>query len=619
MNKSSLIVLILIIHIGYCFAQVNSGKGKYPFPQNRKYQYGIKPSQANSNDALASYNDWKNQFLINFSSNPNVFGVNFNGAYTTVSEGIGYGMLMAAYANDSVTFNGLWRFYKRYSYGGLMNWEISSTGAVLGGGPATDADEDAAMALVIAYNQWPSTGAINYKQDCINLINAIMSVEVETGTWILKPGDYGGSSLVNISYFAPAYYRIFAQVTGDNHWLNVVDTCYKIIAGNANSTTGLVSDWAVGTTGAPTNPNNGDVHPLDFYYDAIRTPWRLTIDYIWFGEKRAQSYCTKMARFINGKGGVTKISDGYTLTGNSIGSNGDGTFMGPLCLTGMVSPSLNNYLFDGYYANISHSEIGTKDYFGHSLQSLAFFVMTGNFYPLPPPICSKPDLGPSRSLCDSASFTLNPNIPYSSIKKFIWNTGDTTNTLTVNQKGLYTLTIDSADCQTSDSVYISGLKIEMPNQINISPGSSVTLSAGSSGSGVQYYWRLGSLNTTPFDTTNETIMVSLPGKYYLTVDSGGCVNTDSVTVGGQDFLLYPNPNNGAFTIEPLASGLSSLSVTIYSVNNGILKTISPEQQYTISSFPQKLTFNFSGLAPGMYVARVIADGTVYIKKFIIIY
>lgn len=613
------IVLVLIVVGNFSVAQVNSGKGNYPFPQNRKYIYGIKPTNASYKDAQSSYNDWKSEFLIPSNTTPMLYGVDFDGNNTTVSEGIGYGMLLSAYANDSATFNGLWRFYKKYSSFGLMNWKIDYTGKVIGGGPATDADEDAAMALVIAYNQWPSTGAINYKQDCINLINEIRENEVEQGTYILKPGEFGGSSLVNLSYFAPAYYKIFAQVTGDTTWLNVADTCYRIISQNSDPKTGLVSDWAIGSTGQPTN-FSGDEFPLDFYYDAVRNPWRLTIDYIWFGDPRALSQCKKMANFVIGKGGNSKVVNGYTLSGNDIVGNGDGTFQGPLALPGMVSSSFQGYLNSAYTVNaISHTENGFYSYFGHSLQSLALFVMTGNFYPLPVPNCVKPQLGPDLSLCVSPSYTLNSNMSYTGGRHFIWNTGDTTNTLTVTQKGKYILTVDSADCQNSDTIYISGLKINFNNEENISPGSKITLSAGTSGTGVKYYWRFGSLTAQPFDSTDEVITVSLPGKYYITADSGGCTNTDSVIIAGQDFILYPNPNNGVFTIEPLASGLSKISVSIYSVYNGILKTILPEQQYTVTSFPQKIILNFSGIASGMYLARVVADGTVYTQKFIIIY
>src|SRR6185437_4703139 len=126
MNKSllNIISIGLVVISTYSKAQVNSGKGTYTFPQNKKYMYGIKPSNANSKDATKSYDDWMTEFLIPSKTVPQLYGVNYGGD-VTVSEGIGYGMLLSAYANDSVTFNGLWRFYKKYKdANGLMNWRI---------------------------------------------------------------------------------------------------------------------------------------------------------------------------------------------------------------------------------------------------------------------------------------------------------------------------------------------------------------------------------------------------------------------------------------------------------------------------------------------------------------
>ncbi|HLM67734.1 MAG TPA: glycosyl hydrolase family 8, partial [Longimicrobium sp.] len=45
----------------------------------------------------------------------------------TVSEGIGYGMLLAAYLDDQGTFDALWAYAKRYRNArGLMAWEIEA-------------------------------------------------------------------------------------------------------------------------------------------------------------------------------------------------------------------------------------------------------------------------------------------------------------------------------------------------------------------------------------------------------------------------------------------------------------------------------------------------------------
>ncbi|MER3524273.1 MAG: hypothetical protein C4326_09455 [Ignavibacteria bacterium] len=47
---------------------------------------------------------------------------------------------------------------------------------------------------------------MNYLQQAITQINRVYQHEVERNTYVLKPGDtWGGSSVTNPSYFAPAY------------------------------------------------------------------------------------------------------------------------------------------------------------------------------------------------------------------------------------------------------------------------------------------------------------------------------------------------------------------------------------------------------------------------------
>jgi endo-1,4-beta-D-glucanase Y len=52
----------------------------------------------------------------------------------TVSEGIGYGMLLAASWEDQATFDGLFAFYQSHlNANGLMNWKVDCNGTVDGG------------------------------------------------------------------------------------------------------------------------------------------------------------------------------------------------------------------------------------------------------------------------------------------------------------------------------------------------------------------------------------------------------------------------------------------------------------------------------------------------------
>ena len=253
------------------------------FPANKTYNQGLMPSNRNSQDAVANYTIWKANFLEPCSNGR--YRVKFDDPSKTVSEGIAYGMLLTAYAGERTIFDGLWNYYKdNRDAAGLMNWKINGcNGGAAGTGGATDSEVDAAMALIVADYQWNSSGAINYSSDAKTLINAIKTYEVEQTTFVLKPGEFGGTSITNPSYFAPAYFRKFALFMNDSFWNNVASKCYQIINNNLavnGATGGLVSDWCTASANYSSEAYNYANGGTKYSYDAARTPWRIAVDYV---------------------------------------------------------------------------------------------------------------------------------------------------------------------------------------------------------------------------------------------------------------------------------------------------------------------------------------------------
>ena len=191
-----------------------------PFPSNFPYAFGITPTTMTATGfrgAEAAYISFKTDFIT--SCTPTTYRVKWDEPDKTVSEGIGYGMLVTAYwgKDDSQTiFDGLWRTYKQNTNAaGLMNWQISGCSGSIGNNGATDADQDAAMALIIADCQWGSSGTINYRAEATDLIKKIWQFETFPcgGRRLMKPGDAfsSGCNCTNASYFSPAYYRAYAE------------------------------------------------------------------------------------------------------------------------------------------------------------------------------------------------------------------------------------------------------------------------------------------------------------------------------------------------------------------------------------------------------------------------
>jgi endo-1,4-beta-D-glucanase Y len=345
----------------------------FPFPQHRLKAGCGYPSNCSDADAATAWDKWKAAFVV--SGGGTTLRVQRpDSGNDTVSEGIAYGMLGAVYMNDKATFDSLWGFAQtRLDGNGVMNWHITAAGGVAGDGQggATDADEDMAFALVMADKQWGG-----YQTPATNMVNALLSHEVEGGSNVLKPGDnFGGASLTNPSYFAPAYYRVFATYTAKPQWMSVVDSSYQILKACSNPTSGLVPDWCNSSGAAQARGGT-----IGYNYDACRTPWRIAMDACWNNETRAQVWLAKVAGFF-GNIGALSIKDGYNLDGTPTGTANVLAFVGPAGTSAM--PSNGATLMKDAYARVAAiTRAGTGSaysYFNASWGVLSLLQMTGNF------------------------------------------------------------------------------------------------------------------------------------------------------------------------------------------------------------------------------------------------
>jgi endoglucanase len=352
------------------------------FPANKVYGSGLMAANRNGDDAKSSYDTWKTNFIE--GCNNGRFRVKFDDKTKTVSEGIGYGMLLTAYKADRTTFDGLWNYYKDNRNGnGVMNWKINGCSGAIGQNGATDAELDAAMALIVADYQWGSAGSINYKNDAKALIAAIKNHEIESGSNVLKPGDmFGGSNITNPSYFAPGYFRAYGAYTNDVvFWNKVIDKSYEIIKNNLsknNAVGGIVSDWCEASGNYSGAASGYHAAGKTYFYDAARTPWRIATDYVWYGNNEAKLYSKKCSDFVRvNLGGSQNIKDGYNQNGSATGQYHNATFVGAFACAAMAGEN-QNHLNDSYTDLNSLNE--PNAYFNQTLKTLYQFLLTGNFY-----------------------------------------------------------------------------------------------------------------------------------------------------------------------------------------------------------------------------------------------
>jgi endo-1,4-beta-D-glucanase Y len=360
----------------------NSSNAAFPYPQGHALPNCSFPAY-NTDTVETAYQNWKTAFYMGGKI------VRPENGNDTVSEGIGYGMLIGVFMDDQPMFDTLWSYAKsHFDSNGLMTWCIPSgqSGSCSGGGSATDGDEDMAYALLMASKQW-SGGS--YASDASNLISNIFKHEVNGN--ILEGGDgFNNANELDPSYFAPSYYRAFAAVDTGHSWMGVLDECYTILAAGTGSY-GLIPNW-VNTGGQGISSVDSTNGPY-FGYDACRTPFRIGLDYCINGETRAKTYAQAISSFYASKSTATSlagISDGYTTAGanppGTLGDYGAGmAFLGPAGIGAMAAG--NDTLRDISYVYMKSDTTGSQmkvsgtfSYFNASWGVLSLMAMSGNFW-----------------------------------------------------------------------------------------------------------------------------------------------------------------------------------------------------------------------------------------------
>jgi gliding motility-associated-like protein len=139
------------------------------------------------------------------------------------------------------------------------------------------------------------------------------------------------------------------------------------------------------------------------------------------------------------------------------------------------------------------------------------------------------ELGPDLSFCRGESRILDPGAGFSSYQ---WNTGVSTQQLTVDKPGQYIITgTTNEGCKASDTLSVLHTwtlpVVNLDKTTTLCTGATRTLNAGTYTS---FHWHDGS--------AEQTYNVSGPGRYYVTVtDAHGCHGSDTTTIT----TLLPSP------------------------------------------------------------------------------
>ncbi|MCU0417774.1 MAG: glycosyl hydrolase family 8 [Cytophagaceae bacterium] len=584
-------------------AQINTPSGAVvPFGANPSYQYGIMPTNlptggtyGRSQDAANAYNEWKSSYV---ASCPSGFRVRFDDPSRTVSEGIAYGMLLSAYAADKALFDGLWAYYKANSNSrGIMHWRIDGCSGVSGNNGATDAELDAAYALLIAENQWPTLNSpYDYNAEANALIDRVRQWEIHPSSFQTINGDGWGfaDNCRNPSYQSPAYYRFFAtQRPGDaGVWNNAINASYSLLAANAHPTTGLVSDWC-NQNGVRNTCNGSPIGlPTDGYgYDACRNPWRMAQEVIWHDNATARGYCNRMAAYVASRG-VSNVrgplyQDGSLYPGNQANA----TFVSTFAMSIMGSVATNQTLMNDMYTRVVSvkdqiQNVTLSGYFGNTLRCLSLFMMTGNFWK--PGTTSQQDINIREAALD---------IPSGSTYDFqnVIQSGNKVATFTVENKGFNTLNLTG-----SPRIAISGPNAALFTINQTSVGASL---AGNTSTTFTVTFAPGS---TGVKTATISIASNDPNENPYTINLTG-TGTLTATASKIEVTYNGNPvsNNGPNIALGTISATSNQTLPFVVRNTG-------DAPLNITSIVASGT-GYSLVAPLPTIVAIGATDTVWVR------
>lgn len=239
----------------------------------------------------------------------------------STSEGVGYTMLRSVWVDDKETFDQSFKWANdnlRRKDDSLYSWlfgkKADGTYGVMvdrgGENTASDADTDIALALIFAYRRWGDESYFFAAKKIISDIWTIEVVSINNVPYLTADNlerESADRVVINPSYFSPAAYRIFAEYDPEHPWLLLVDSSYSLLTKitqdklDTSTSAAIPPDWI--TLSKKTGmviPNEGTNLSTNFSYEALRLPWRVALDYLWFEKDESKIYLSRLG-FLAGE------------------------------------------------------------------------------------------------------------------------------------------------------------------------------------------------------------------------------------------------------------------------------------------------------------------------------
>ncbi|GFP77543.1 glycosyl hydrolase family 8 [Clostridium fungisolvens] len=378
-------------------------------------------TQEKLNDSLIYfYSLWKKRYLRTVENSPTKMDYLFysldqptsNNA-VTVSEAMGYAMvifpLMSRFDTEAKdTFTNIYNFVKNYPsvYNkNLMAWQQIKTadGKIVNAekltDSATDGDMDISYGLLLAQKLWGAVDKVNYRQEAINRINALMDSCVDKTDYTLTLGDWVQGipsptfkGVTRSSDFMLHHLIEFSKVNTQNadRWKRVIGRIVSIIDDQMtreSKNTGLMPDFFVKSGGvfiAPKTKVLESPHDGDYFTNSCRTPWRYSMP-ILFNNSQVTNQISTLNRWI--KQTTTQnpknIRSGYYIAngtpGASFGDTNNLAFIAPFLVSSLTQEGNDKWTVD-IWNTLIEKPIEKCTFYENTLKLMAMIVATGNWF-----------------------------------------------------------------------------------------------------------------------------------------------------------------------------------------------------------------------------------------------
>lgn len=331
----------------------------------------------------------------------------------TVSEAMGYGMvifpLMSRFdAKAKDNFLHIYNYIKSYPsiYNkNLMAWQQvkTSDGKIVNAeketSSATDGDMDISYGLLLAHKLWGKNDKINYKEEALKRINALMDSCVDKIDYILTLGDWvqgiANNNFKNVtrsSDFMTHHLIEFSKVNINNKkkWQNVINRIDSIIneqLTRQSKDTALMPDFFVKSEGnyiAPKYKVLESDHDGDYFSNSCRTPWRYSME-ILFNNNAVTKQIATLNKWIKKKTNFTakNIKSGYYVAngvpGEAFGIPNNLAFIAPFLVSSLTEEGNDQWTID-IWKTIMEKSIENCTFYENTLKLMSMIIATGNWF-----------------------------------------------------------------------------------------------------------------------------------------------------------------------------------------------------------------------------------------------